>query len=95
MLGLLEAEGGFWDGIWMLGLTDDVLLALPKPNPLLLLAVLRQANAPRATPEREREQAEGTYAALCRCAPQVIVSHAAMDGERELRPNAVDRRGFA
>lgn len=87
VLGLLEAEGGFWDGIWMLGLTDDVLPASPKPNPLLPLAVLRQANAPRATPEREREWAEGIYAALCRCAPQVIVSHAHMDGERELRPS--------
>lgn len=87
VLGLLEAEGGFWDGIWILGLTDDVLPASPKPNPLLPLAVLRQAKAPRATPEREREWAEGIYAALCRCAPQVIVSHAHMDGERELRPS--------
>ncbi|KAG1438347.1 hypothetical protein G6F55_013960 [Rhizopus delemar] len=27
------------------------------------------------------------YAALCRCAPDIIVSHAHMDGERELRPS--------
>lgn len=87
VLGLLEAEGGYWDGVWMLGLTDDVLPASPKPNPLLPLAVLRQAKAPRATPEREREWAEGMYAALCRCAPELIVSHAHMDGERELRPS--------
>ncbi|HCW18370.1 PD-(D/E)XK nuclease family protein [Achromobacter sp.] len=87
VLGLLEAEGGYWDGVWMLGLTDDVLPASPKPNPLLPLAVLRQAKAPRATPEREREWAEGMYAALCRCAPKLIVSHAHMDGERELRPS--------
>jgi len=87
VLGLLEAEGGYWDGVWLLGLTDDVLPASPKPNPLLPLAVLRQARAPRATPEREREWAEGMYAALCRCAPGIIVSHAHMDGERELRPS--------
>ncbi|MGH8817442.1 MAG: PD-(D/E)XK nuclease family protein, partial [Achromobacter pestifer] len=87
VLGLLEAEGGYWDGVWILGLTDDVLPASPKPNPLLPLAVLRQAKAPRATPEREREWAEGMYAALCRCAPDIIVSHAHMDGERELRPS--------
>ncbi|KAG1245643.1 hypothetical protein G6F68_014971 [Rhizopus microsporus] len=66
VLGLLEAEGGYWDGIWMLGLTDDVLPASPKPNPLLPLAVLRQAKAPRATPEREREWAEG----IANCAPR-------------------------
>ena len=72
VLGLLEAEGGYWDGVWVLGLTDDVLPASPKPNPLLPLAVLRQARAPRATPEREREWAEGMYAALCRCAPRSL-----------------------
>lgn len=87
VLGLLEAEGGYWDGVWVLGLTDDVLPASPKPNPLIPLAVLRQAKAPRATPEREREWAEGMYAALCRCAPEIVVSHAHMDGERELRPS--------
>ncbi len=87
VLGLLEAEGGHWDGIWILGLTDDVLPATPQPNPLLPLTVLRQAGAPRATPERERQWAEALYAALCRCAPEVVVSHAHLDGERELRPS--------
>ncbi|WP_195827882.1 PD-(D/E)XK nuclease family protein, partial [Bordetella pertussis] len=58
-----------------------------KPNPLLPLAVLRQVGAPRATPEREREWAEGMFMALRRCAPEMIASHAAMDGERELRPS--------
>lgn len=87
VLGLLEAEGGHWDGVWILGLTDDVLPATPQPNPLLPLVVLRQAGAPRATPERERQWAESMYAALCRCAPEVVVSHSHLDGERELRPS--------
>lgn len=87
VLGLLEAEGGAWDGVWMLGLTDDVLPASPKPNPLIPLAVLRQAGAPRATPERERLWADTIYDALSRCAPELVVSHAEMDGERELRPS--------
>ncbi|MFU1982820.1 PD-(D/E)XK nuclease family protein [Bordetella hinzii] len=87
VLGLLEAEGGSWDGVWMLGLTDEVLPASPKPNPLLPLGVLRQAGAPRATPEREREWAENIYAALRACAPELVVSCAEHDGERELRPS--------
>ena len=87
VLGLLEAEGGHWDGVWILGLTDDVLPATPQPNPLLPLVVLRQAGAPRATPERERQWAESMYTALCRCAPEVVVSHAHLEGERELRPS--------
>lgn len=87
VLGLLEAEGGSWDGVWMLGLTDEVLPASPKPNPLLPLAVLRQAGAPRATPEREREWAQTMFQALRRCAPELIVSSAEHEGERELRPS--------
>lgn len=87
VLGMLEAEGGHWDGVWVLGLTDDVLPASPKPNPLLPLAVLRQAGTPRATPERERLWAEGMFNALCRCAPTVIASYPAVEGERELRPS--------
>lgn len=87
VLGLLEAEGGSWDGVWMLGLTDEVLPASPRPNPLLPLAVLRQAGAPRATPEREREWAETMFEALRACAPEMIVSCAAHEGERELRPS--------
>jgi len=85
-LGLLEAEGGRWDGVWALGLSDEVLPASPKPNPLLPLAVLRAAGAPRATPERERQWADERYASLCACAPVVIASHPAMAGERSLRP---------
>jgi len=86
VLGLLEAEGGRWAGIWVLGLDDEVLPARPRPNPLLPLTVLHEAGAPRATPERERLWAGELYAALCRCAPEVILSHPAMEGERTLRP---------
>src|SRR3546814_1191732 len=32
VLGFLESEGGRWDGVWVLGLTDEVLSAAPKPN---------------------------------------------------------------
>jgi probable DNA repair protein len=87
VLGLLEAEGGTWDGMWMLGLSDDVLPASPKPNPLLPLTVLRAAGAPRATPERERKWAEELFATLCTGAPEIVVSHAQHEGESELRPS--------
>jgi len=86
VLGLLEAEGGHWAGVWVLGLNDEALPASPRPNPLLPLSVLREAGAPRATPERERLWAAELYASLCRCAPELIVSHAATEGERALRP---------
>ncbi|MDO8694555.1 MAG: PD-(D/E)XK nuclease family protein [Sheuella sp.] len=87
VLGLLEAEGGSWDGVWMLGLTDEVLPAAAKPNPFIPLPALRLAQAPRATPEREYEWAQQIYKHLSHTAPEIIVSSAAQDGERSLRPS--------
>ncbi|NYT60088.1 PD-(D/E)XK nuclease family protein [Alcaligenaceae bacterium] len=87
VLGFLESEGGRWDGVWVLGLTDEVLPAAPKPNPFIPLAALRQARAPRATPERELHWARTLYQSLLASAPQVWLSHAEYEGERELRPS--------
>lgn len=87
VLGLLEAEGGSWDGVWILGLTDEVLPAAPKPNPFIPLSALRMAQAPRATPEREYEWAQQIYKHLTHTAPEIIVSSAAQEGERALRPS--------
>ena len=87
VLGLLEAEGGQWDGVWMLGLTDEVLPAATKPNPLIPMGALRRAQAPRATPERESQWAQQIFANLCKVAPAVTVSAPRFEGERELRPS--------
>lgn len=87
VLGFLEAEGGYWDGVWVLGLTDDVLPALPRPNPFVPIAALRAAKAPRATPERELQWAQTLYASLLRSAPQVYFSYPQFEGERALRPS--------
>ena len=87
VLGLLEAEGGQWDGVWLLGLTDDLLPAAARPNPFLPLSSLRRAGAPRATPERELQWAQNMLAAMQATAPEIWTSHAARDGERLLRPS--------
>jgi probable DNA repair protein len=87
VLGLLEAEGGHWDALWVMGLTDNVLPAAPRPNPLIPAAVLKAAQAPRATPERELQWAQGIFEDLVCCAPDVVVSHALHEGESELRPS--------
>ena len=87
VLGMLEAEGGNWDGVWVLGLTDEVFPAIPKPNPFIPLSELRRVGAPRATPEREREWAEHMFAQLCGLAPTVVLSSPRHEGERGLRPS--------
>ena len=87
VLGLLEAEGGHWDAIWVLGVTDEVLPAVPNPNPFIPYAVLRQAQAPRATPERELQWARNMVDALKETAPSITFSHALQDNGQLLRPS--------
>lgn len=87
VLGMLEAEGGQWDGVWVLGLTDEVFPAIAKPNPFVPLSELRRVGAPRATPEREREWAAHMFSQLCALAPSVVLSSAKHEGERGLRPS--------
>ena len=87
VLGLLEAEGGRWDGVWVLGVTDEVLPAIPKPNPFIPYQVLKQAEAPRSTPERELQWAHYMMGVLKQAAPVLTFSHAEQDNGQLLRPS--------
>src|SRR3546814_4493886 len=60
---------------------------LAGSNPVIPLSVLRKAEAPRATPERELEWAGTMYASLVASAPEVWLSHPRQEGGRELRPS--------
>lgn len=81
VLGLLEAEGGRWDGVWVMDMTDQVLPAQPDPNPLLSAMALAQAGAPRSTPARELQWAQRNFAGLRGLAPEVVFSWPLHDGE--------------
>ena len=85
VLGLLEAEGGHWDAIWVIGVTDDVLPAIPDPNPFIPYEVLRAAQAPRSTPERELQWAAQMVATLKTATPALTFSYAAQDNGQLLR----------
>lgn len=87
VLGLLEAEGGRWDGIWIMGMTDDVLPAVVSPNPLIPVHALAQAGAPRSTAQREYEWAALMMQALQQAGEEVIFSWAERDGEQPNRPS--------
>lgn len=87
VLGLLEAEGGQWDGVWVMGVTDEVLPAMASPNPLIPLAALSHANAPRSTPAREYEWACKLYKALSGLAPCMVFSWPVRDGDKPIRPS--------
>ena len=87
VLGLLEAEGGRWDGVWVMGVTDDVLPAVVSPNPLIPVQALAQAAAPRSTAQREYEWAKELMQSLKRAGNEVVFSWAARAGEQPNRPS--------
>jgi probable DNA repair protein len=87
VLGLLEAEGGRWDGVWVMGLTDQVLPAVPSPNPLIPTVALARAGAPRSTPARELQWAQRLFAEILCLAPKLVFSWSVREGESENRPS--------
>lgn len=87
VLGLLEAEGGRWDGVWVMDMTDDVLPAVVSPNPLIPVQALAQAGAPRSTAQRELDWARELMRALKCAGDEVIFSWAEREGEQPNRPS--------
>ena len=87
VLGALEAAGMRFDAIWLLGMDDQAWPRSASPNPLLPAHLQRELGMPHASSERELEFAQHLTGQLFACAPQVIVSHALKDGDREQRPS--------
>ena len=87
VLGLLEATGMQFDALFVMGLTDDVLPAAPRPNPFLPVAVQRAANLPQSSAVREQAFARRLFAGLCSAAPDVICSYPRRDRDAELGPS--------
>ena len=87
VLGTLEAAGIRFDAIWLLGMDDQTWPPSASPNPLLPSYLQRELGMPHASSERELAFAQHLTGQLFTCAPQVIVSHALQDGDREQRPS--------
>jgi ATP-dependent helicase/nuclease subunit B len=85
ILGILEASGLRFDHLWVIGLSDDNWPPAAHPNPLLPIALQRSMNLPHASPQREYDYAAAITGRLLASAAEVVVSHAASDGESELR----------
>jgi len=85
VLGLLEAAGLEFDGLWVLGLDDHAWPASPRPNPFLPHALQRRHRMPHASAERELEFARQLTARLIGSADEVVFSHAEADGDEKRR----------
>ncbi|HEY7773152.1 MAG TPA: PD-(D/E)XK nuclease family protein [Marinagarivorans sp.] len=87
ILGVLEATGQLFDGVWWLGLDSHTWPEPLKLNPLLPAALQRDLKMPRSHAGAELSYAKSITDRLCRSAPEVIVSHAAYDGDAPLNPS--------
>jgi len=86
VMGLLEADGQTFDGLWISGLSDQQYPPAAEPHPLLPIPLQRRHGMPRASAERELAFAERLLSRLLGAAPEVIVSWPHSDGDRELLP---------
>ncbi|WP_353253736.1 PD-(D/E)XK nuclease family protein, partial [Salinisphaera sp. PC39] len=89
VMGPLEALGQRFDYVWIAGLDDEVWPPAPRPNPWLPAELQRRLGMPHAGAEREREYIERLTGHLLAAAPEVVVSHACWEGDRERAPSPV------
>lgn len=87
VMGLLEAAGLEFDGLWITGLHDAAWPDKPHPNPFLPIDLQRRYNLPHASAARELEFASRLTGWLLASAPEVIVSHARRSGDENRRPS--------
>lgn len=87
VLGLLEATGLEFDGLWVSGLHDGVLPAPLRPCPLLPAALQRERRMPRACPAHELDLAHEMVARLAGAAQEVCFSHPRRRDDEPLRPS--------
>jgi probable DNA repair protein len=85
VLGPLEAAGGRFDALWVLGMNDDVWPPPPRPNPLLPAVMQRRAGSPNAGADVQLEFAAAIHRRLLSSARDIVFSWASREGDRPLR----------
>ena len=90
VLGLYEASGLQFDALWLMGMSDNVWPAAPRPNPFISLALQRQHEMPHATATRELAVARKLSQRLLASAETIVVSYPASGaGAESLRPSSL------
>jgi ATP-dependent helicase/nuclease subunit B len=86
VMGAREAAGCEFDAVWTANLDAESWPQLGRPNPFLPLALQREKQMPHASDTLDIAFGERTLRRLAASAPEVILSHADHNAERELRP---------
>jgi ATP-dependent helicase/nuclease subunit B len=84
VLGVFESAGLEFDALWVSGLTDEAWPLHASPNPFIPPALQKKAGIPEASPEATLERAKRITNGWLEAAPEVVVSHAAHEEDRDL-----------
>ncbi len=89
VLGVLEAAGQCFDGVWFGGLTETDWPLQQRPNPFIAVGLQRQVGVPAASLTHNRELAAEQQRRLIACAGEIVLSRARMDGDVPLESSAL------
>jgi ATP-dependent helicase/nuclease subunit B len=87
ILGIEEAAVVRPARAWVLGLHDAAWPSAPTANPLLPQSLLRRGGVPVADFARDAARARGALETLLAHAREIVLSHAAHEGDTPLRPS--------
>ena len=87
VLGVLEANALTFDHVWIMGVTAEAWPPPSQPDPLLPIELQRAAGMPGASAAAELERSRRQLQRLLQSAPEVIVSHATVDVDRQIAPS--------
>ena len=87
VLGMLEANAFTFDHVWIMGLTAEAWPPPLQPDPLLPIELQRAAGMPGASATAQLERSRRQLQRLLQSAPEVIVSHATVNVDRQVAPS--------
>ena len=83
IMGMLEAGGQQFDGLWVMGMTGEAWAREANPNPFLPMALQREYKIPRSDASRELLYAQTLTQRLAKSSPKIVWSYAQMIDGRE------------
>lgn len=87
ILGLLEASGLRFDGLWVLELDSDCLPKACKPNPFLPLSLQREYETPYASAHKELHLAKNLLQRFAHLNPNTVFSFAKTNADGHAEPS--------
>ena len=89
VLGVLEASGLYFDGVWVLSADDQHWPASPAPNPFISPHLQRSAGMPNASAEKELAYAQFILSAFPKTSSQTVFSWHEFEGDNELNASPI------